>query len=247
MSRSSIWSVIPDSCVAYITIRINHNYFMKNITNIFKLSRRSIVSAGFVLSAALIAMPFVASAQMLTRQLQLGMSGADVSTLQVFLAKDATIYPQGLITGYFGSLTKSAVSNFQARNSISTVGRVGPQTLVAINNQMGGMSGDIMAPWINPVSVSMTNQSATLNWSTNENASAVVYFSTSPLSLTEGSASSGVTIGGLSMLAHTNLQTSHSATIASLSPNTTYYYSVYVRDSAGNESVTWPSTFKTSN
>jgi len=220
------------------------NYFMKNITNVFKSSRGSIVSASFVLSAALIVMPFVASAQMLTRQLQLGMSGADVSTLQVFLAKDATIYPQGLISGYFGSLTKSAVSNFQARNSISSIGRVGPATLAAINAQM---NGDSSSPWINPVSVSVTGQSATLSWNTNENASAVVYYGTSPLSMMEGSVTNGVTIGGSSMLVHTDLRTSHSATLTSLNANTTYYYVVYVKDGMGNESVTWPSTFQTSN
>lgn len=244
MSRSSIWSVIPDSCVAYITIHINHNYFMKSITNVFKSSRRSFIGASVVLSAALIAMPFVASAEMLTRQLQLGMSGSDVSTLQVFLAKDATIYPQGLITGYFGSLTKSAVSNFQARNGISSIGRVGPVTIAAINTQM---NGDNSSPWINPVSVSVTGQSATLSWNTNENASAVVYYGTSPLSMTEGSPTNGVTIGGYSMLVHTDLRTSHSATLTSLNANTVYYYVVYVKDGAGNESVTWPAVFQTSN
>jgi len=66
---------------------------------------------------------FTANAATLTRQLELGMRGDDVSSLQTFLAQDVTIYPQGLVTGYFGSLTKSAVSNFQARNGISTVGR----------------------------------------------------------------------------------------------------------------------------
>lgn len=217
---------------------------MKNIIHFLKSSRRSVVSAGFVLSAALIAMPFVASAEMLTRQLQLGMSGADVSTLQIFLAKDATIYPQGTISGYFGSLTKSAVSNFQARNGISSIGRVGPATLAAINAQM---NGDNSSPWINPVSVSVTNQSASLSWNTNENASAVVYYSTSPLSMAEGSLTNGVTIGGSSMLVHTDLRTSHSATLTSLNSNTTYYYVVYVKDGAGNESVTWPSMFQTSN
>lgn len=249
MGRDSIWSVIPDACVAILVIR-NHN-FMKNITHNSLLVRRLISSASFVLAVVMIAgLPFVASAQMLTRQLQLGMSGSDVSTLQSFLAKDITIYPQGIISGYFGSLTKSAVSNFQARNGIATVGRVGPQTLVAINNQMGGIggvSGDAQAPWINPVTVSATNQSATMSWTTNENASAVVYFGTSPLSMVEGSTSSAVTIGGSSMLVHTNLQTSHSATLTTLSPNTTYYYAVYVKDAAGNESLTWPSTFRTSN
>lgn len=252
MSRSSVWNIDPEQCVAYITIHINNNYFMKNITNVFKSSRRSFIGASVVLSAALIAMPFVASAEMLTRQLQLGMSGGDVSTLQTYLASNNNVYPSGLVTGYFGQLTKAAVERFQANEGIVSAGtsattgygRVGPATIAAINSHM---NGDGSSPWINPVSVSVTGQSATLAWNTNENASAVVYYGTSPLSMTEGSPTNGVTIGGYSMLVHTDLRTSHSATLTSLNANTVYYYVVYVKDGAGNESVTWPAVFQTSN
>ncbi len=185
-----------------------------------------------------------ASAATLTRQLQQGMSGADVSALQAFLAKDATIYPQGLVTGYFGTLTTSAVSNFQARNGIATVGRVGPVTMAAINSQM---NGDNTSPTFNSLNITTSSNSVTMNWNTNKNASAIVYYSTSPLSMIEASPTTGVTIGGSSLLVHTDLQTSHVATLNSLTPNTTYYYVLYVRDGAGNENITWPSTFKTSN
>jgi len=212
--------------------------------NSLKISNR-LVSVG-IITAGLIALslPFVASAETLYRQLQLGMSGGDVSTLQIFLAKDATIYPQGLVTGYFGFLTKSAVSNFQSRNGLETVGRVGPLTMALINSQM---NGDTTSPWISAVSVSLSNTQASLAWNTNENAAAVVYYSSSPLSATEGSPTSAVTVGGTSLLVHTDLRSTHSATITGLSPNTTYYYVVYVRDGSGNESMTWPATFHTSN
>lgn len=195
-----------------------------------------------IVSLSMFSLAITASAATLTRQLQQGMSGADVSSLQTFLAKDTTIYPQGIVSGYFGTLTTSAVSNFQARNGIARVGRVGPVTLAAINAQM---NGDNSSPSINSTSVSTTNTTATLNWNTNENASAIVYYGTSPLSMTEGSPSTAVAIGGSSLLVHTDLRTSHSATITSLVPNTIYHYLVYVRDGFGNESVTWPSTFNT--
>lgn len=213
-------------------------------TKVFSGSIGRFLGVGILsLAVAIVVFPFLASAQtLLTRQLEQGMSGPDVSTLQTFLAKDATIYPQGLVTGYFGSLTKSTVSNFQARNGIATVGRVGPITLAAINNQM---NGDNTSPFITPVNLNTTNSTATLSWNTSENASAIVYYSTSPLSMIEGSPTSGVTIGGSSLLVHTDLRTSHSATINSLNNNTTYYYVVYVRDVYGNESITWPSTFRT--
>lgn len=61
----------------------------------------------------------------------------------------------------------------------------------------------------------------------------------------EGSQTSGVTIGGSSVLVHTDLRSSHSVTISGLNSNTTYYYVVYVRDGSGNESITWPATFQT--
>jgi len=191
---------------------------------------------------------YTASAATLYRQLELGMRGDDVSSLQTFLALDSTIYPQGLVTGYFGFLTKAAVSNFQIRNGISNVGRVGPITMAAINAQMNGgntVGFDRYAPSISLLSLSTTNTGVVLNWNTSENSSAIVYYSTSPLYMLEGSPTSSVTIGGSSFLVHTDLRSVHSASISGLQPNTTYHYVVYVKDGSGNESITWPSTFHT--
>lgn len=216
-----------------------------------KISSRFLIQTGiFAVALLVMCMPFVAHGDMLTRQLQLGMSGADVSSLQTFLAQDNTIYPQGLITGYFGSLTKSAVSNFQARNGIATVGRVGPVTIAAINAQMGNGSTvgtDNVAPSIYSLNLSTTNSSVTMNWNTSENSSAIVYYSTQPIQMTEGSATNAATIGGNSVLIHTDLHASHTATLTGLQANTTYYYVVYARDASGNETITWPTTFTTSN
>lgn len=206
-----------------------------------KATRYLVLSIVGVVSMLTLGLAVKANAATLTRQLQQGMSGADVSALQAFLAKDPTIYPQGLVTGYYGTLTTSAVSKFQAKNGISTVGRVGPVTMVAINAQM---NGDNMAPSINSTTVNTTNSTATINWNTNENSSAVVYYGTNYPSLTEGA---NVSIGGSSTLAHTDLRSSHSATLSSLNSNTTYYYVLYVRDAEGNESISWPATFKTTN
>lgn len=227
---------------------------MKNI----KLSLRvkSSITAGMVMGALLfMGSPLVAGAQMLTRPLQLGMSGADVSSLQTFLSTDSTVYPSGLVTGYFGAITKAGVERFQAKNGIVSsgtptttgYGRVGPQTIARINAQMGGgvVDNNKAAPFISAVSTNVSSNSAVVSWATNENASAVLYYSTSPLSMTESSATTAVNIGGSSILVNSNLQTSHTATVSNLNPNTTYYYVAYSRDGAGNESVTWPATFTT--
>src|SRR3989338_4799121 len=219
---------------------------MKNITSFSKTSPRLLIGV-IMTSLLVIGVPFFASADTLTRQLEFGMSGSDVTALQTFLAQDNTIYPQGLVTGYFGPLTQSAVSNFQSRNGIDTVGRVGPITLAALNIQMDNCSVgfDKSAPMIGPLNVNFTNTTVAINWTTNENASAILYYSTSPLSMSEAGPNTGVTISGSSLLVHTDLRSSHSASLTGLQPNTTYFYVVYVRDGAGNESITWPSTFRT--
>lgn len=194
-------------------------------------------------------LPTSAYADILFRQLNQGMSGADVSTLQQFLATDNTIYPQGLITGYFGPLTFSAVSNFQSRNGIATVGRVGPITLLAINRMSGiGGSNDVNAPAITSVRVSTTTSSATVGWTTNEDTQSTLYYSTSWITLTENQASNPGTVavtGSAVVSANLGLNTSHSVNVQNLRANTMYYYVIHATDQAGNVSVTWPTTFRT--
>lgn len=218
---------------------------MKKITNM------SLVVAAI----AVVSIPALSYAATLTRSLELGSTGADVSSLQTFLAQDTSIYPQGLVTGYFGFLTKSAVSNFQSRNGIPAVGRVGPMTLPIINQQMangmangggGTMSNTSQAPTISNVGISTTRSSSNINWNTDESAQGVLYYSASPLILTEHPNSVDVT-GASALMTDTSLRTSQSIAIQNLQPNTTYYYMIYSTDQSGNVSVTWPSTFHTNN
>jgi len=223
---------------------------MRNkITNVQAESKNRVVALMIfgLMAFLMFGLAVTARAATLYRQLDFGMSGSDVSSLQSYLASDPSIYPQGLVTGYFGSLTRSAVANFQTRNGLPAVGRVGPLTLALINQRMGGAvsNSSNAAPWLSTVNVTTTNNSAALNWSTNENASATIYYSTSPLSITEGDVGRGVAISGTSMMPYSDMRTSHSAIVPNLQPNTTYYYVVYAKDSNGNESMTWPSTFHT--
>ncbi len=216
------------------------------MTTTIKTSIRTIAAA--TLLGAMLLGPLMASAAtLLTRQLQTGMTGSDVSTLQTFLAADSSIYPQGLVTGYFGFLTKSAVSNFQVRNGIDSVGRVGPVTLVAINAQIlaGGITGgDVTVPVLSAVSLTTGSTGATFGFATNEATHATVYYGTSPLSEYEWPHS--VTIGGTAVTDN-SLNTSHSITLSGLQSNTTYYYDVYVTDAAGNATMTMQTTFRTTN
>lgn len=199
----------------------------------------------------------------ITSQLDFGDRGSEVSELQTFLSGNASFYPSGLVTGYFGPLTQDGVERYQvARGIVSSgspsstgYGRVGPITKASINYDMGNLTGgpaspvsgtDRNSPSIYSLGISTSNTGATLNWNTTENSSAIVYYGVSPIFLTEANASMGVTISSNStFLVHSDLRTSHSAVLTGLLENTTYNYVVYVRDGSGNETITWPSTFRT--
>lgn len=67
------------------------------------------------------------------RYLYKGVRHAQVSNLQTVLKTDPLIYPEGLVTGYFGKLTDAAVKRFQTKYGIESIGFVGPQTRAKLN------------------------------------------------------------------------------------------------------------------
>lgn len=189
--------------------------------------------------------------------LDLGSTGSDVTELQTYLAKSASIYPSGLITGYFGPLTQAAVQRFQAEQGIvssgspSTTGygRVGPTTMLKINSLLGS-NGDQLswdtAPILSSTVISPTNTSATLTWTTNELTQGQVYYDASPLRLNEATGPRQLPyVSGSSVVDSSGLQTTHMVMIQNLQPNTLYYYLTRGIDSTGNMSMTWPSSFHT--
>lgn len=60
--------------------------------------------------------------------LRQGSQGDQVKVLQTLLALDAALYPEGLVTGYFGPATRRAIERFQRKNNLEAVGFVGPKT-----------------------------------------------------------------------------------------------------------------------
>lgn len=61
--------------------------------------------------------------------LRQGSEGDAVKALQTLLAANPDMYPEGLVTGYFGRATERALKRFQKANDLEQVGRVGPKTL----------------------------------------------------------------------------------------------------------------------
>ena len=82
------------------------------------------------------------------RQLRKGMSGDDIKALQEYLKSIPGIYPEGFVTGYFGSLTEQAVKRFQRKHGIEDVGEVGPKTRAKLNPllEMWVQSGGTLPP-----------------------------------------------------------------------------------------------------
>ncbi|MEK7569032.1 MAG: peptidoglycan-binding domain-containing protein [Patescibacteria group bacterium] len=69
-----------------------------------------------------------------SKNLFMGMSSADVRRLQTLLASDKEIYPEGIVSGLYGPLTKKAVGKFQIKYGVvlssksKGYGNVGPMT-----------------------------------------------------------------------------------------------------------------------
>ena len=187
----------------------------------------------------------IASAQSftpITTQLNLGNRGTNVTNLQTFFAANPSVYPEGLVTGYFGRLTKSAVINYQGQNDLDQVGRVGPATLMSINNRInsgGWVLSDINAPLFYNIGKNITGNQFKMTFNTNENTTAYVAYSTSPIRIDEGNMDSSgfAVINGMIVNSANSLNTSHNVTISGLSANTMYYYVVVAKDTAGNISV----------
>jgi peptidoglycan hydrolase-like protein with peptidoglycan-binding domain len=219
------------------------------------------VSSAFIVLALALGFTQFASAQsysMISATAGPGSTGANVTNIQAYLASNPNFYPQGLVTGYYGTLTQAAVQRFQAfygivsSGSPSTTGygRVGPMTLAKMNQLISGgvSSADTSAPYISGSIVAATSNSATVSWNTNELATGRVYYSTTPISFNEGDVNSvGFAVtSGQSASFDTTTRMVHGATITGLAPNTTYYYLIVVTDPSGNVSVSTPgATFRT--
>lgn len=74
----------------------------------------------------------------ITQGWSFGQTGNEVKIIQTILAKDSSVYPEGLVTGYFGASTLAAVQKFQLKYGIAQSGDtgfgiVGPVTISKLN------------------------------------------------------------------------------------------------------------------
>lgn len=99
-------------------------------------STATIGASVFALALLVLAtmIPLYAGAALITQTLDVGDRNSSVTSLQQYLSTNSTYYPSGLVTGYFGQLTKAGVERFQTAHGIVSsgtpattgYGRVGP-------------------------------------------------------------------------------------------------------------------------
>lgn len=197
----------------------------------------------FSFAAFLVLSTPLVSQAVIEQQLDFGEINDEVRELQTFLAQYPSIYPEGLVTGYFGPLTQAAVQRFQCEYDIvcsgtpftTGYGRVGPITMDAINDIMEGGTGgpeiDIAAPIMSTDTISVSTSTATISWTTTEDArSRVMYADHFPFLYATASSSPDSSIDQSSTVIITGLQ-----------PNTTYYYTRESVDLYDNVMWTVPS------
>lgn len=125
----------------------------------------------------------------LSRTLSLGASGKDVLSLQRYLSSDASIYPEGTASGYFGALTERAVKRFQVKYGVvssgspSTTGygAVGPRTRALLLEKSCGISipdvdgegGVARCAISSDKSAVLANQPVTVSWNSANAAYAI--------------------------------------------------------------------------
>jgi len=238
---------------------------MNKTINLQKNTSRYILFSG-IAAAAIPALMFLGIQNVsatITSQLDLGDRGSEVTELQAYLATNASIYPEALVTGYFGQLTMAAVERFQVIQGIVSkgtpattgYGRVGPRTQFAINAMLasGGspsFAEDIYAPTIRSMNVISDSNGASITWTASEASMGKVYYSTSPIWIGNIFDVTGV-FSGEPVVSGTLAQydglarVTHTVNINNLKPDTRYFYLVVVFDASKNVSITLPASFRT--
>ncbi|HSE34567.1 MAG TPA: fibronectin type III domain-containing protein [Candidatus Paceibacterota bacterium] len=97
-------------------------------------------------------------------------------------------------------------------------------------------SADTTAPIVSALSVSaISTSSATISWTTNENADGRIWYATALPLATAGTPNAAVS----------TLGTSHTFPLAGLAPNTTYHFVITSADAAGNRATSTTASFTT--
>jgi peptidoglycan hydrolase-like protein with peptidoglycan-binding domain len=126
------------------------------------------------------------------KNLSVGTSGTDVNRLQVFLANQGpTVYPEGKVSSYYGSLTSAAIKRWQYAHGIKVTGILDETTRKAMACGPGESSSSATATPVIIFTASATStqpgQGTTLRWNVTQASRCV---------LTHGSGEESVALSG---------------------------------------------------
>lgn len=120
-----------------------------NLLTAFGVSTSTIATVQSVLEGATVSTSTPVAAQQggcvsISGDLREGDDNEDVSNLQRFLDAHTSVYPEGPVTGYYGSLTERAIQRFQEEHNIVATGTpettgfgfLGPRTREEINREV---------------------------------------------------------------------------------------------------------------
>lgn len=87
-------------------------------------------NSGYIKSGNICVPPIATS---ITYNLANGMQNGQVTKLQQILSRYPDIYPEKVISGYFGSATELALKRFQKKYGLEQTGSTGPKTRAILN------------------------------------------------------------------------------------------------------------------
>lgn len=82
----------------------------------------------------------VANFNLINPGITVGVTGDDVKIIQSALKSDPSLYPSGVVSGYYGNLTKEAVINFQSKYLLTESGTMDNQTTEKFNEVYGNQT-----------------------------------------------------------------------------------------------------------
>ena len=121
----------PSSNIYYFAIKARDSLNSSEISNVVSAEVKNIPIG---------TKPKTSDSANFTSRLSFSSRGKEVELLQSVLSYDAEIYPEGIVSGYFGLLTKKAVERFQVKYNIVSggdelstgYGVVGPKTRIKL-------------------------------------------------------------------------------------------------------------------
>lgn len=216
--------IIIAAFVAYKTLPVNAVTVVELQARIAALQQQLNVLQGNPVSSAV------------TKNLSLGSSGSDVISLQQLLVSQGFLaMPPGVAMGYYGNLTKSAVSRWQAEHGVSTTGVWGPLSRELSQRQV---KTDIAKNETATVTQTQTVAVSDNYPSTPGTPAASISSSQISLSWTPSADKAG--IKGYNIYRNgvrQNVSASNSYTDTDLSPSTSYTYYVTAFDADGRVSA----------